>query len=147
MMTNQNFSAIEYTSDAELVSRTLSGDQGAFNRIVSRYQILICSLAYSRLGHFGQSEHLAQETFITAWIHLRLLREPQELRAWLCGIVRNRCMKCLKREGRQAVNDADALQSSADLPSPAVGYVRNSDHSAQCEESFSSNRASAAGNS
>ncbi len=58
--------ATEYT-DAELVSSTLAGNRDAFNRIVSRYQILICSLAYSRIGNLGLSEDVAQETFITAW--------------------------------------------------------------------------------
>ena len=70
-------------SDAELVSRTLNGDRDAFKQIVRRHQILICSLAYSRIGHLGLSEDVAQETSITAWKHLRLLREPAKRRAWL----------------------------------------------------------------
>src|SRR6266699_392818 len=57
----------EEQSDTELVSRSLAGDRDAFSRIVSRYQTLICSLAYSRIGNLGQSEDIAQETFITAW--------------------------------------------------------------------------------
>jgi len=70
-------------NDTELVSRSLAGDCDAFSRIVSRYQTLICSLAYSRIGNLGQSEDVAQETFITAWKHLRHLREPDKLRSWL----------------------------------------------------------------
>jgi len=108
----------EYTTDAELVSRTLSGDRDAFNRIVSRYQILICSLAYSRIGHLGQSEDVAQETFITAWEHLRLLRQPDKLRAWLCGIVRNRAKKCLRYETRRPVHEADSLEAMEHVPAP-----------------------------
>jgi RNA polymerase sigma factor (sigma-70 family) len=103
-------------SDAELVSRTLAGDRDAFSRIVSRYQILICSLAYSRIGHLGLSEDVAQETFITAWKHLRLLREPEKLRAWLCGIVRNRIHKSLQREGREPVRAAEPLEMVDDSP-------------------------------
>ncbi len=114
-MTNETMAATEY-SDAELVSRTLGGDRDAFSRIVSRYQILICSLAYSRIGHLGQSEDVAQETFITAWKHLRFLREPEKLRAWLCGIVRNRIHKSLKREGREPAHDAEPLEAVHDLP-------------------------------
>jgi RNA polymerase sigma factor (sigma-70 family) len=103
-------------SDAELVSRALGGDRDAFNQIVRRHQILICSLAYSRIGHLGLSEDVAQETFITAWKHLRLLREPAKLRAWLCGIVRNRIQKCLQREGRQPVHNAEPLEAADDSP-------------------------------
>jgi len=116
MIIDETVTAVDCNSDAELVSRTLTGDQDAFNRIVSRYQILICSLAYSRIGRIGQSEDVAQETFITAWKHLRLLRDPEKLRAWLCGIVRNRTKKCLQREGRQPVYDAEPLEAVQESP-------------------------------
>lgn len=96
-------------NDTELVARSLAGDRDAFSRIVSRYQTLICSLAYSRIGNLGQSEDIAQETFIAAWKHLRLLREPAKLRSWLCGIVRNRIHKALRHEGREPVHNAEPL--------------------------------------
>jgi RNA polymerase sigma factor (sigma-70 family) len=104
------------TTDAELVARSLAGDRDAFSQIVARYQVLICSLAYSRLGHLGQSEDVAQETFITAWKHLRLLREPAKLRAWLCGIVRNRAYKSLERESREPAHQADTLATVDESP-------------------------------
>jgi len=108
-------------TDTELVSRSLAGDRDAFSRIVTRYQILICSLAYSRIGHLGQSEDVAQETFITAWKRLRLLREPAKLRAWLCGIVNYRILKALRREGREPVQLAEPLEAAED--SPATGAL------------------------
>src|SRR6476661_7472695 len=107
MITDTTMTAQEQ-SDTELVSRSLAGDRDAFSRIVSRYQTLICSLAYSRIGNLGQSEDVAQETFITAWKHLRHLREPAKLRSWLCGIVRNRVYKTLRREGREPLHDAQS---------------------------------------
>src|SRR5215469_13379356 len=116
MITNESMTTVEYTPDEELVARTLAGDRDAFNRIVSRYQILICSLAYSRIGHLGHSEDVAQETFITAWKHLRLLRQPEKLRAWLCGIVHNRARQCLRHEGRLPLQHAETLEAAAELP-------------------------------
>ena len=105
----------EYT-DSELVSACRAGDRDAFSRIVSRYQILICSLAYNRLGNLGQSEDVAQETFITAWKHLGLLREPDKLRAWLCGIVRNRLHKHLRSETREPACQAGSLEAVQEAP-------------------------------
>lgn len=96
-------------NDAELVTASLAGDRDAFGQIVSRYQSLICSLAYSATGSLGASEDLAQETFITAWKHLRHLREQHKLRAWLCGIARNRINSTLRREGREPVRAAEPL--------------------------------------
>src|SRR5882672_4880455 len=115
MMTN-NMVTAEECSDTELVSRSLAGDRDAFSSIVSRYQTLICSLAYSRIGNLGQSEDIAQETFITAWKHLRLLREPAKLRPWLCGIVRNRIQKNLQRERREPAACGETLEVAAETP-------------------------------
>jgi RNA polymerase sigma factor (sigma-70 family) len=102
--------------DAELVAETLGGNRDAFSQIVVRYQSLICSLAYSATGSLGQSEDLAQETFITAWRRLRLLREPAKLRAWLCGIARNRINNTLRREGREPLTASEPLETAHEAP-------------------------------
>ena len=99
-------------NDAELVRDTLAGKREAFERIVSRYQSLICSLAYSATGSLGESEDLAQETFITAWNHLGHLRERHKLRSWLCGIARNRINNFLRREGREPAREAESLDDA-----------------------------------
>src|SRR5260370_37599528 len=74
------------SSDSELVTQSLAGDRDAFGRIVTRYQTLLCSLAYSATGSLSQSEDLAQETFVTAWKQLADFREPEKLRFRLCRI-------------------------------------------------------------
>src|SRR5882724_5739399 len=105
--------------DNELVAQTLDGNRDAFGRIVSRYQSLICSLAYSATGSLGQSEDLAQETFITAWKHLRHLRERHKLRGWLCGIARNLINNSLRREGREPLRAAEPLEAVQESASTA----------------------------
>src|SRR5580704_1651881 len=105
-------------NDADLVNATLGGNRDAFGQIVSRYQSLICSLAYSATGSLGQSEDLAQETFITAWRHLGHLREREKLRSWLCGIARNRINNFLRREGREPMRKAEPLENASESHSP-----------------------------
>ncbi len=117
MMTSNIMTAVA-NNDAELVSDTLAGNRDAFGHIVSRYQSLICSLAYSATGSLGQSEDLAQETFITAWKHLGHLRKRDKLRAWLCGIARNRINNFLRREGREPIREAEQLERISESHSP-----------------------------
>jgi RNA polymerase sigma factor (sigma-70 family) len=105
-------------NDAELVVGTLAGNRDAFSQIVSRYQSLICSLTYSATGNLGQSEDLAQETFISAWKHLGQLRERDKLRSWLCGIARNRINNFLRREGREPLHRAGDLDEISEARSP-----------------------------
>jgi len=118
VMITTNMSSGPTINDADLVNATLAGNRDAFGQIVSRYQSLICSLAYSATGRLGQSEDLAQETFITAWKHLGHLREREKLRAWLCGIARNRINSFLRREGREPLREAEPLETVAESRSP-----------------------------
>jgi RNA polymerase sigma factor (sigma-70 family) len=106
------------TSDAELVTGSLTGNREAFSQIVTRYQTLICSLAYSGTGSLSQSEDLAQETFVAAWRQLGNLREPHKLRSWLCQIARNLTFDTLKQQGREPSHAAAALETAAESPAP-----------------------------
>ena len=130
MMTS-NLMPVAANNDAELVNGTLAGNRDDFSQIVSRYQSLICSLAYSATGSLGQSEDLAQETFITAWKHLGHLRERDKLRAWLCGIARNRINSFLRREGREPNHQAGSIEEISESHSPEPLPV---DHTISNEE-------------
>ena len=103
-------------NDAEMVAESLAGNRDAFGQIVARYQSLVCSLAYSATGSLSQSEDLAQETFVAAWKQLADLREPEKLRAWLCGIARNLIGKTLRRQGREPSHAAEPLAAATNRP-------------------------------
>jgi RNA polymerase sigma factor (sigma-70 family) len=105
-------------SDTDLVSESLSGNRDAFGQIVTRYQSLVCSLAFSATGSLSQSEDLAQETFVTAWKQLAGLREREKLRAWLCGIARNLINNSLRENGREPSHRAESLEEISESQSP-----------------------------
>jgi RNA polymerase sigma factor (sigma-70 family) len=117
MMTTRTVSA-ETINDADLVAGSLAGNRDAFGQIIVRYQSLVCSLAYSATGSLSQSEDLAQETFVAAWNQLAGLREPEKLRAWLCGIARNLIGKALRRQGREPSHAAEPLAAVDESPAP-----------------------------
>ncbi len=105
-------------NDADLVSASLTGNRDAFGQIVARYQSLVCSLAFSATGSLSQSEDLAQETFVAAWKQLAGLREPEKLRAWLCGIARNLINNFLRSQGREPSHKAETLEEISETHSP-----------------------------
>ncbi len=98
-------------SDAELVEWSRSGDRSAFATIVKRYQRLVCSITYNATGSLSLSEDLAQETFLAAWKQMADLREPERLRAWLCGIARFLVGKEFRKMGREPAHAAEALDA------------------------------------
>jgi RNA polymerase sigma factor (sigma-70 family) len=105
--------------DATLVMHALGGNRDAFCEIVTRYQNLLCSLAYSSVDDIKQSEDIAQETFIDAWTTLDTLRDPQKLKAWLCGILRFKVSHHRRKEqkhesvGHSALDDTMEQHNNA----------------------------------
>lgn len=104
-------------TDAALVASSLDGNRQAFARIVTRYQALLCSIAYSSLGNLAHSEDLAQEAFVEAWKKLDRLQEPEKLKAWLCGILRFKLSHHRRREARRPVTVANDLAHTGQLVS------------------------------
>lgn len=117
-MMSANMTIASGQSDAELVAQSREGSREAFGRIVARYQSLVCSLAYSATGSLSRSEDLAQDTFVTAWKQLTSLREPEKLRAWLCGIARNLINNALRKQGREPAHGAEPLEAALEAPAP-----------------------------
>lgn len=117
-MSNESTSSLSALGDPELVAASLSGDRSAFGQIVTRYQTLICSIAYNGTGNVRRSEDLAQETFIVAWRDLRQLRDPDRLRSWLCGIVRHRVSHGYERGRREPSHDAQPLEAAREFAAP-----------------------------
>jgi RNA polymerase sigma factor (sigma-70 family) len=114
MNSNMTESAL---NDAQLISHAVSGHRDAFAQIVTRYQSLVCSMAYSATGNLSQSEDLAQETFIAAWRGLPTLREPEKLRSWLCGIARNLIASAMRSRKQEFADAAETIDALADVPS------------------------------
>ena len=108
---------ISTVNDSELVACAAAGNRDAFTQIVSRYQSLVCSLAYSATGNLSQSEDIAQETFFAAWKGLHALHEPERLRSWLCGIARNIIAGAVRNTKREPAHVACTLDASPDIPS------------------------------
>jgi RNA polymerase sigma factor (sigma-70 family) len=96
-------------NDSSLVMYSLGGDRDAFCQIVTRYQNLLCSLAYSSLGDIKHSEDMAQEVFVEAWRKLDTLQDPEKLKAWICGILRFKISHFRRKEDKQPIKGAQEL--------------------------------------
>ncbi len=97
------------SNDSSLVMYSLGGDRDAFCQIVTRYQNLLCSLAYSSIGDIKHSEDIAQEVFVEAWKKLDSLHEPEKLKAWLCGILRFKVSRHRRKEAKQPIKSAEDI--------------------------------------
>ena len=87
-------------TDAELVERAVSGDLGAFDRLVERYQGVAYRLAWRMVSRHEDARDVVQEAFLRAWQGLGDLANPGGFSAWLLKIVSRQALN-LRRSRRQ----------------------------------------------
>jgi RNA polymerase sigma-70 factor (ECF subfamily) len=100
--------------ESALIQRCLSGDDTAFDQIVSRYQDMVFNLALRLLGKREEALDLSQEVFFQVYRKLGSFRQDASLRTWIYRIVINRGKNSQRwwrrREGEMtavAIEDAE----------------------------------------
>ena len=86
--------------ESALIAAARQGDLEAFNRLVLAYQDEVYALAYRMLGDPDAAADATQETFLSAFRHLKRFRGGS-FRGWLLRIATNACYDELRRRGRR----------------------------------------------
>ncbi len=99
--------------ETALIRDAQLGDLEAFNRLVLAYEARVYNLAYRVMGEPAAAADAAQETFISAYHHLRHYRGGS-FRAWLLRIATNACYDELRRRRRRPSASLEALGEDSD---------------------------------
>ncbi len=94
------------TDEQRLIQYSLDGDLDAFNRLVELYQDAVFSVTLRMVRNRATAEDLAQDTFISAFTHIRSYRGGN-FRAWLLRIARNATYDHLRKAGRRQESSID----------------------------------------
>lgn len=81
-----------------LVAAVQAGDPDAFATLVRRFQDMAVGYGYSLLGDQQLAEDVAQEAFLTAYLHLSTLRQPAAFPGWLRRIVERQAHQARRRQ-------------------------------------------------
>ena len=99
----------------ELARSAGGGSRTAFEELVRRFSDMAKAVALRRLRDPALAEDALQDAFLTAWLHLTGLRNPDAFPAWLRGIVINSCRRMLRAHPPDILtSDLDNIE---DLPS------------------------------
>jgi len=112
--------------DRDLVRRSLDGNEGAFERLVRRYQAPVLNLAYRIVKDWDESQDVAQEAFVKAYGALNRYDATYPFRVWLFRIATNVAIDHLRRRRGGTISldaprypgDDDAGWEIADTDSP-----------------------------
>lgn len=104
------------SSDAELVSLALAGNDAAFAQIMRRYNRLLFRTARSILKNDDDTQDVVQEAYLRAWRALATFRSDARLSTWLVRIAVNEALGRLRRNGAQVVPLNAAMDTDSDPP-------------------------------
>jgi RNA polymerase sigma-70 factor, ECF subfamily len=113
-----NAEALQRLADEDLMPLMARKDAAAFEVYYDRHGGAAYSLAHRIVGDPQAAEDVTQEAFLSIW-RSRARYDPMRgsVRAWTLGIVRNRAIDALRREGGRApkldLDDEAALERKA----------------------------------
>ncbi len=98
-------------SDAQLIQRTLEGDENAFGVLVKKYQKGVHALAWRKIGDFHVAQEITQDAFLKAYQKLSTLKNRNAFSGWVYVIVA-RMSKDWLRKNRLPMDPLDTIDVS-----------------------------------
>ena len=118
---------MEREDDVQLIHKTLSGDDEAFNILVQQYQKSVHTLAWRQIGDFHYAEEITQDTFLQAYKKLSTLKDPNRFTGWLYAIANRLCIAWMRQQ-------KPMMQPLEDTPVKAIDNLTYDRYvSEQCE--------------
>lgn len=109
--------------DRELVSRTLGGDDTAFEYLFNRYRDAIHRLFVQRLGGTNDADDLLQETFIKVYINLHRYSTSYTFGQWVYTIARNTFIDFVRRRQEDLPIDDRFTSPASSAPTPEESVI------------------------
>src|SRR5690606_6928314 len=109
---------LKLQGDERLIAMVRSGNAGAFETIVDRYQPRLLAFCRQMLGSTEDAEDVLQEVFVNAYQAMLADEREINLRPWLYRIARNRCLNHLRKPSADAQESMDMVPA-ADAASTA----------------------------
>ena len=100
---------LKLQGDARLIAVARSGNAGAFETIVDRYQGRLLGFCRQMLGSTEDAEDVLQEVFVNAYRAMLADDREINLRPWLYRIARNRCLNHLRKPTADAQESMDMV--------------------------------------
>lgn len=97
--------------DSALIKRALSGDQGAFRKLRSKYYDSIFKLVNRMIRNREEVEDLTQEAFIKAFMSLSNFNEEFAFSTWLYKIATNNSIDYIRKKKLQTFSIDKPIES------------------------------------
>ena len=110
--------------DRMLVTRSLEGDEKAFEHLFTRYREAIRQLLQQRAGSADDADDLLQETFIKVYLHLDRYNASYTFGQWVYTIARNTFIDFVRRRQDDLSIDERFSAPPSPAPTPEESVIR-----------------------
>lgn len=117
----------------ELVERARGGDQDAFSRLVETSYGSLFRMARLILRDDDRAADAVQDALLSAWLHIRAVRDVDRFEAWLRRLLVHACYDEARRAGRRRVMELRVTPLDAPTTEDAQGSTATHD---QLERGF-----------
>ncbi|MDE6664561.1 MAG: sigma-70 family RNA polymerase sigma factor [Lachnospiraceae bacterium] len=94
------------------------------SELIDSYQNLVFSICYKMTADYFAAEDLAQDTFLSAYEHLRSF-DGTNAKAWICRIATNKCLDYMSHSGRRSIPTEDIYLEGEKKVAPAADTPEN----------------------
>lgn len=112
-------------TDAQLVARSLEGNENAFRTLVERHQAVVYGVVRAVLGAGDEVEDVAQDVFIKVYRGLGTYRGDARFATWLYRIARNEAINAARRRRVDTTPVDDVVLRAPEGERPDEQYHRD----------------------
>jgi RNA polymerase sigma-70 factor (ECF subfamily) len=102
-------------NDSQLIEQIRSGNTGAFNHLVTRWEKPIHRFAFRYIADNDDAADITQKTFIKAYQSLDSLQDTDKFSSWIYRIASNLCIDETRRNGKLKISPLESWIESSEV--------------------------------
>jgi RNA polymerase sigma-70 factor (ECF subfamily) len=111
-----------YSTEEQLIRRSIQGDQAAFGKLIVRYQDFVFSLCLRVLQQREEAEEAAQDAFLKAYRKLASFRQQSRFSTWLYTLTYRTALDRARQKGIP-VQGIDGEEQYIQLPAASCSLA------------------------
>lgn len=106
-----------------VMNRAAAGDERAWDELVTHYGRMLRTVAFRMRMRSCDVEDATQTTWLALRENIHTIRDPERVGAWLCCVMRRRCLRMLIQQRRERLDDRPDEWAVPDGPAPPSDAV------------------------
>lgn len=81
---------------SKIIEGIKAGDKNSFDELYDAYHLMLFRTAYLILGNSYDAEDVTQDAFVSIYVNIKSLKDPDKLKPWMFSILKNSAYKNIK---------------------------------------------------